>query len=137
MNIESLQTVGLYIAGAMAICFFLALFLFLIVVRKMRKINVPLGAGFSETLLYTPFLLVIFIDLLDFALDALAAPFTWIILDRLGLKALRGVFAFEALLPFTQFIPLMTLAWFGVRLFGTKFDLVNQYAMNSRVIDGR
>ncbi len=137
MNIESLQTIGLYIAGAMVICFILALFLFLIVVRKMRKINVPAGAGFSETLLYTPFLLVIFIDLLDFALDALAAPFTWVILDRLGLKALRGVFAFEALLPFTQIIPLMTLSWFGVRLFGPKFDMIDRYKMNSRVIDGR
>jgi len=137
MNIESLQTIGLYIAGAMAVCFILALFLFLIVVRKMRKINVPPGAGFSETLLYTPFLLAIFIDLLDFALDALAAPFTWVILDRLGLRALRGVFAFEAFLPFTQFIPLMTLCWFGARLFGPKFDMVDQYHMNSRIIDGR
>lgn len=137
MNIESLQTIGLYIAGAMAICFILALFLFLVVVRKMRKINVPPGAGFSETLLYTPFLLAIFIDLLDFALDALAAPFTWVILDRLGLRALRGVFAFEAFLPFTQFIPLMTLSWFGARIFGPKFDMVDQYNINSRVIDGR
>ena len=57
------------------------------------------------------------IDLLDFALDFLAAPISWIILDRLGLKALRGVSTVESLIPFTQAIPTMTLAWVWVRLF--------------------
>ncbi len=75
-------------------------------------------------MLYTPFLLVVFIDLLDFALDVLALPFTWAILDRLGLKALRNIAAFEALLPFTQLIPTMTLAWFAARLFGPKLDFM-------------
>lgn len=106
----------------MLISLMLALILFLIVIRQLRKIDVPKGAGFSETLLYTPFLVVVFIDLLDFGLDILAAPFAWVILDRLGLKALRGVSAFEALIPFTQAIPTMTLAWLAVRLFGPRFD---------------
>ena len=102
----------------MAVCFVLAMFLFIFVVRKMRRLDVPDGAGFGETLLYTPFALVLFIDLLDFALDILAAPITWAVLNRLGLKALRNVFAFEAFLPFTQFIPAMTIAWFAARLIG-------------------
>lgn len=122
MSTDFLQTLGLYLLGAMLISLMLALILFLIVIRQLRKIDVPKGAGFSETLLYTPFLVVVFIDLLDFGLDILAAPFAWVILDRLGLKALRGVSAFEALIPFTQAIPTMTLAWLAVRLFGPRFD---------------
>ena len=118
MNADSLQTLGLYVAGAMAVSFVLGLLLLFIVVRLIRRIDVPEGADFTETLLYTPFVVVIMVDLLDFALDILAAPFSWIILDRLGLKALRGVAAVEGLLPFTQFIPTMTLCWFGARLLG-------------------
>jgi hypothetical protein len=34
------------------------------------------------------------------------------------LKALRNVFAFEAFLPFTQFIPAMTIAWLAARVLG-------------------
>lgn len=115
---ESLRDVGLIIAVMMAISFVLALLLLIFAVRHIRGLNIPDDAGFGETLLYTPLSLVLFIDLLDFALDILAAPITWMILDRLGLKALRNVFALEAFLPFTQFVPAMTLAWLGARLIG-------------------
>jgi len=124
MSTEILRDAGLVLFAAMAISFILALILFLFVIRRFRHMDIPQSAGFSETLMYTPLLLVIFIDLLDFALDVLAAPFTWAILDRLGLKALRNIAAFEALLPFTQIIPTMTIAWFAVRLFGPRFDIV-------------
>ncbi|NCF69562.1 MAG: hypothetical protein GWP61_26735 [Chloroflexi bacterium] len=124
MSIEMVRDFGLYVFAAMAVSFVVALILFLFVIRRLRRMDVPPGAGFSETLMYTPLLLVVFIDLLDFALDILAAPFTWAILDRLGLRALRDVAAFEALLPFTQVIPTMTLAWIAARLIGTKFDMV-------------
>ena len=124
MSIEMLRDVGLYVFGAMVISFVLAMILFFLVISRLRRMDVPPNAGFSETLLYTPLLLVVFIDLLDFALDVLAAPFTWIILDRLGLKALRGFAAFEALLPFTQIVPTMTLAWFAVRLVGSRLDMM-------------
>jgi hypothetical protein len=83
----------------------------------MKRIEVPPDATFTETLLLTPFLVVVFVDLLDFGLDVLAAPFAWVILDRMGLKALRGVSAVEALIPFTQAIPTMTISWLGARLF--------------------
>ncbi len=114
---ETLRTLALYLGGSMLVAFLLAMLLLVVVLRQVKKINVPPGAGFSETLRLTPFSVVVFIDLLDFALDFLAAPFAWIILDRLGLKALRGVSAVEALIPFTQPIPTMTLCWIFVRLF--------------------
>jgi hypothetical protein len=115
---ESLRNFGLVVAALMAVSFVLAGLLFVFSVRRIKALNIPEDAGFGEALLYTPLTLVLFVDLLDFALDILAAPFTWVILDRLGLKALKNVFAFEALLPFTQVIPTMTIAWFAVRLLG-------------------
>lgn len=117
-TIQFLRTFGLVLAGFMVFALVMGFFLLGIVVWQVRKIDVPLGAGFGETLLYTPFLVVVMIDLLDFALDLLAAPLSWVILDRLGLKALRGVGTVQALLPFTQLIPVMTLSWIGVRLLG-------------------
>jgi hypothetical protein len=101
----------------MGISLLLAILLFIVVIRQMKRIEVPPDATFTETLLLTPFLVVVFVDLLDFGLDVLAAPFAWVILDRMGLKALRGVSAVEALIPFTQAIPTMTISWLGARLF--------------------
>ncbi len=118
MSVDDLRSVGLIIAAVMTVSFVLAMILLAFAAQRLRKLDVPQDAGFGETLLLTPLALVLFIDLLDFALDILAAPFTWFILDRFGLKALRNVFAFEAFLPFTQFIPAMTIAWVGARLLG-------------------
>lgn len=124
MSTEVIRNFGLFVFAAMAISFVVAMILFVFVIRRLRRVEIPPNAGFSETLLHTPLLLVVFIDLLDFALDVLAVPFTWVILDRLGLRSLRNVAAFEALLPFTQVIPTMTLAWFAARLLGPRFDMV-------------
>lgn len=115
---EFIRTFGTYLLIAMGIALVLVILLFGIVSRQVRNINVPPNAGFGETLMHTPLLVVIFIDLLDFALDILAAPVSWLLLDRWGLKALRGVSAVEAIIPLTQAIPTLTLAWFWVRLFG-------------------
>lgn len=115
---EFLRTFGTYLLVAMGIALVLVIALFGVVSRQVRRINVPPGAGFGETLMVTPLLVVVFIDLLDFALDFLAAPVSWILLDRWGLKALRGVSALEAVIPLTQAIPTLTLAWFWVRIFG-------------------
>ena len=115
---DELRNIGLIIAALMAVSFILALILLMFAMRRLQRLDIPDDAGFGETLLYVPLSLVLFIDLLDFALDILAAPFTWIILDRLGMKALRNVFAFEAFLPFTQVIPAMTIAWVAVRFLG-------------------
>ncbi|MCB8983221.1 MAG: hypothetical protein H6659_05335 [Ardenticatenaceae bacterium] len=115
MNSDILQTVGIYVLGIMACSLMLGLLLLGYILVAVRRINVPPDADFTETLLHTPLLVVVMIDLLDLGLDILSAPFTWIILDRLGLKALRGVASAEALLPFTQVIPTMTLCWLGAR----------------------
>jgi hypothetical protein len=123
MNSEVLQTIGLILLAGMIISSVLALLIFLLVIRQLRRIQVPPNATFSQTLHYTPFMVVVFIDLLDWGLDFLAAPLSWVVLDRLGLKALRGVSVVEALIPFTQFIPTMTLCWFAVRFLGVNMDL--------------
>lgn len=112
---DTLQTFGTYLLIIMGISLVLALLLLIVVIRQVRKIDIPPDAGFQETLLLTPFSVVLMIDLLDLGLDFLAAPISWIILDRLGLKALRGISAAEAIIPLTQAIPTMTLAWIGVR----------------------
>ena len=114
---EFLRDFGLILLTLMGVALLLSLLLLLIVWRQVKRIHIPPDATFGETLLLTPHLVVLMIDLLDFALDFLAAPFSWIILDRLGLKALRGVSMVESLIPFTQAIPTMTLAWIWVRLF--------------------
>lgn len=118
LTIEDLRAVGLVILGAMGVGLVLALILFVFIVRRLRRMNIPPGAGFAETLQYTPLSVVLFIDLLDWSLDILAAPIVWVVLDRLGLRALRNVSAVEALIPFTQFIPTLTGSWLWVRLFG-------------------
>jgi len=115
---EFLQNFVLVLLSVMSVALILAIILLVIIVIQVRRINVPQGAGFAETLLYTPFLVVLFLDVLDLALDFLSAPIAWIVLDRLGLKGLRGFAAFESLIPFTQAFPTMTLCWIGVRLLG-------------------
>jgi hypothetical protein len=89
--------------------------------RQMRRIDVPADADFNTTLQLVPLIVVLGIDMLDFALDILAAPLAWLILDGMGLKALRNVSAVEALIPFTQPIPTLTLCWVLVRWFGVRF----------------
>lgn len=118
LTLEDLRAIGIFMLATMGVSLILALILFTLVVRRLRRLNIPPGAGFGETLMYTPLALVLFIDLLDLGLDILAAPVVWVVLDRLGLRALRNVSTVEALIPFTQFIPTLTASWIWVRLFG-------------------
>lgn len=111
----------------MSVALILALILLAIIFIQIRHVKVPAGAGFAETLLYTPILVVLFLDVLDLALDFLSAPIAWIVLDRLGLKGLRGIATFESLVPFTQAIPTMTLAWIAVRVMGKDRFIENKY----------
>ncbi|PID85082.1 MAG: hypothetical protein CSA11_10110 [Chloroflexi bacterium] len=127
MEVDFLQQLGIIILAAMAISLIVGLLLLIFVVRLLKRIDVPAGADFTETLLYTPLVVVITIDLLDFALDILSAPLSWVVLDRLGLKALRGVAAVEGLLPLTQFLPTMTLCWLGARFLGTTPASASKY----------
>ena len=49
---EFLQNFGLILLGVMGVAGILALILLLIIIIQVRRIHVPPGAGFSETLLY-------------------------------------------------------------------------------------
>ena len=86
------------------------------VVWRVKRINLPPDADALTALRATPFAVVLLLDLLDFSLDFLSAPFAWTLLGYLGLKALRTVTVIESLIPGTQFLPTMTAAWVVARL---------------------
>ena len=120
MNFEDLRTAGGLVFVALALFVGACAIFLVIAIHKLKNMNIPDDASFSETLLHTPLVVVLIIDLLDLVLDVLAAPLSWIILDRLGLKALRGVAVVEAVIPGTQLIPTLTLCWIGVRILGER-----------------
>lgn len=101
---------------AMGIALVIAVLGLFIIARSIRRLRVPLDADFFTTLRYVPLSLTVLLDLLDFGLDIFAAPVSWIVLDRMGLRGLRNKAAIEALIPFTQPIPTFTLAWIMARL---------------------
>lgn len=116
---ELIRSFLAYFALFAAIALALGALLLYFAYERMRRLDIPQDAGFWETIAITPFIVVLGIDLLDFALDIFALPFTWVVLDRMGLRALRNVSSVEAFIPFTQPIPTLTLCWilakFGVR----------------------
>jgi hypothetical protein len=98
------------------IAFVLAMLLLAWIIWRVRKIKLPPNADPVTALRLTPLAVVILLDLLDFSLDFLSAPFAWVVLGYLGLKPLRGVAVAESLIPGTQLLPTMTAAWLVVRL---------------------
>lgn len=104
----------------MGIALALALPLLAWVIWRVRRIALPAGADFFTALRHTPFVVVVLLDLLDLGLDFLSAPIAWVLLTRLGLAPLRGVTIIEELIPGTQIIPTMTLAWMAVRFLGPR-----------------
>jgi hypothetical protein len=116
-DFAQLLTTVLWIMGtALA----LALPLLAWVIWRVRRIKLPAGADFFTALRHTPFVVVVLLDLLDLGLDFLSAPIAWVLLTRLGLAPLRGVTIIEELIPGTQIIPTMTLAWVAVRFLGPR-----------------
>lgn len=115
--LDFFRTVSVIFLASMAISLVVATVLLFLSVKKVRRLQIPPDATFTETLSYTPLLLVVAVDLLDLGLDILAAPISWAILDWLGLKALRGVASVEALIPGTQIIPTLTLCWMAIHFF--------------------
>ncbi len=88
------------------------------VLLKVRKIHLPAGAEFFDAMRATPLSVVILLDLLDLGLDFFSAPISWVILGRLGLQPLRTVTMIKDLVPGTEMVPAMTIAWLIV----TKID---------------
>ena len=109
-------TLGLITVALMGAILCIALLLMGLVLWQVRRIDIPPDADFMTALLATPLMVVVVLDLLDFALDFLSAPVSWVLLTRLGLGPLRGVTVVEGLIPGTQLIPTMTLAWIFARL---------------------
>lgn len=86
------------------------------VLWRVRRVRLPPNADFVTALRNTPFVVVLLLDALDLSLDFLAVPIAWALLSRLGLAPLRGVTIIEELIPGTQLLPTMTIAWVLVRL---------------------
>jgi hypothetical protein len=85
--------------------------------RKVRRIRIAADSDFFTTVRAVPLSLVIGLDLLDLGLDVFSTPITWLLLDRMGLKALRNVATFKAVIPIADMIPALTLAWLAARFF--------------------
>ncbi len=101
---------------AMLVSLLLAVVLMAFTYRRLKRLRIPPDADFFTTLRHVPLTLVIFLDLLDFGLDFFSVPIAWALLGRLGLQSLRGVTVVEEIVPGTQFLPTMTLAWCAARL---------------------
>lgn len=107
-----LKAFGIFVATSLV----LALLVLAWVIWRVKRIQLPADADFMTALLATPLAVVVLLDLLDLGLDFLSAPFAWVILGRLGLQPLRGVTMLESLIPGTQVLPTMTVAWIVARL---------------------
>lgn len=88
--------------------------------RQIMEVDVPEDADFFETLQVVPIAVPLALDLLDFAFDIFAAPISWFVLEMLGLRALQMITIFEGLIPGTQLIPTMTVAWLLARAAGRR-----------------
>ena len=115
---SGLQEVLQFLAIVLGVATLLGLLGLLLIHRSLRRLRVPPDADFATTLRIVPLSLVVVLDLLDLGLDVFAAPIVWLILSRYRLQALRNVAMAEALIPLTQPIPTLTVAWFGVRMLG-------------------
>ena len=109
-----------YAAICAGVSLLLAIVLLIFAFNRVRQLNIPVDADLTTTLLAVPIYVVLAIDLLDLALDFLALPIVWVVLDRMRLRALRNVSSIETLIPLTGPIPTMTIAWIAVRL-GLRF----------------
>lgn len=109
---DALKVLAIVILAGLILAMLLAAW----VLIRIRRINLPPNADFFDALRATPFSVVLLLDLLDLSLDFLSAPIAWVILGRLGLLPLRAVTVFESLIPGTQAVPTMTIAWIIARV---------------------
>jgi hypothetical protein len=112
------------------VSFLVAVVWLALLVRRLGRLDLPADATLVETLRAVPLGLVVALDLLDLSLDFLSAPISWAVLSRLRLQALRQVTLLEAVIPATQFIPLLTGAWLYARY-------VAPPGRGPRVVEGR
>lgn len=122
---ENLSTFLFWLFVAMGVALAVAVVGLALIWRSIMRLDVPPTAGFFATMRYIPLALVVLLDLLDFGLDIFAAPVSWLILDRLGLKGLRNKAAIEALIPFTQPVPTFTIGWVAARVLHLGDDAID------------
>lgn len=113
---DGLRTFGQVLLSLLIIAVLLGVLVLALVWRKLRRVHVPPNADFFTTVRAVPLGLVVGLDLLDMGLDVFATPIVWMVLSRFNLQSLRNVAAVEALVPFTQPVPTLTIAWFAARL---------------------
>lgn len=111
-----LGTIGKVLLGLLIVGVVLGALVLALVWRSLSRVRVPPGADFFTTVRAVPLGLCVGLDLLDLGLDMFATPIVWIVLSRFKLQALRNVAAVEALVPFTQVVPTLTVAWFAARM---------------------
>ncbi len=111
-DLSSLVFIFLVFIGSMLL---IALTLLVWIILRIRRINLPPDADFLSALRVTPLMVVIALDVLDLGLDIFSTPIAWALLSYLGLAPLRGVAVVKALIPISNFVPLMTLSWLYAR----------------------
>ena len=110
-----LNTIIWIAAAVIAVSILITLALVIWIILRIRRSDLAPNADFLTALRATPLVVVIVLDLLDFSLDIFSAPITWILLSYLKLAPLRMIAVVKDLIPVTNFIPLMTLAWLYTR----------------------
>lgn len=110
-----LRSALLLLAGAALLGLVAAVLVGVWVLARVRRLRLPAEADFMTALRLTPFSVVLLLDLLDFSLDIFGAPVAWGVLSYLGLQPLRAVTVIESLIPGTQLLPTMTIAWLIAR----------------------
>jgi hypothetical protein len=114
---QLLQQSGIIILVCMAAALAAGIAVMVVAARQIREIDIPEDADFFETLQAIPITVPIALDLLDLGLGILAAPISWVILEMLGLGALKMITTIEAILPGpTNLSPTMTAAWVIARM---------------------
>mgnify|MGYP000027826795 CR=1 FL=1 len=118
MDFQSVQMrdVAIVVAICIAAAISAGMALLVVAAKQIRDLDLPEDADFFETLRAIPITIPIALDLLDLGLDVFSAPVSWIILEMLGLGALKAVTIVEALIPGTNLIPTMTVAWAFARM---------------------
>lgn len=109
---DAAKIIGIVVTIGLLLAILLAGWIF----WKVRHIQLPAGTDFFDALRATPLSVVILLDLLDLSLDFFSAPLSWVLLGRLGLEPLRTVTMIESLIPGTELLPTMTIAWVIARL---------------------
>ncbi len=113
--VQTIKEAALAIGIILALALIGAITLLIIAARQIVNVDVPEDADFFETLQVVPITVPLALDLLDLAFDFFAAPIAWIILELLGLQSLQLITVVEGLIPGTQLIPTLTIAWLIAR----------------------